>query len=466
MPACVQFGRAHPDGAKFCSSCGARISSDAPIPAAARKVVTVVFADLTGFTALAERLDAESLQQAVGRWFAEAERVVARHGGAIEKFIGDAVMAVFGVPVVHEDDALRAARAALEMRDTLVDLNEELGRRWGERLEVRIGVNTGEVVIGRAPGGQMSTLGDAVNVAQRLEASAPPGEVLIGAETARLLGAAAELDPVKPLALKGKATPVTASRLLSVASEFAAPPARAEAQFVDREGELQRLVRTFETVVAEGTPRMVTVLGPPGIGKSSLVRAFLAGARKEATAVAGRCLPYGDGITYWPVTEIVRGLAGSGTETAIAAVAGGGAAEGEADPIATRLARVAGFATGTVAVEEAQWAVRKLLEGLARSQPLVVVVEDIHWAEPTFLDLLEYLATLMAEVPVMLICLARPELFDERPAWATVGGRRATMVPLEPLPPREAGKLLDQLAGGAEMKSTEGAQLLDAAEGN
>jgi class 3 adenylate cyclase/tetratricopeptide (TPR) repeat protein len=466
MPACAKCGRANPDEAKFCSRCGAPVASDAPVPAAARKVVTVVFADVTGFTALGERLDAESLQQLVGRWFHEAQRVIARHGGTVEKFIGDAVMAVFGVPVVHEDDALRAARAALEMRDSLVDLNVELEQRWGVRLGVRTGLNTGEVVIGRAPGGEMSTVGDAVNVAQRLEASAPPGQVLVGEEAARLLGAAARLDPIEPLELKGKAAPVPAWRLVSVVSEFVAVPDRAETPFVDREVELSRLRRTFDAVATGRTPRLVTVLGAPGIGKSSLVSAFLASLGPDATAVVGRCLPYGDGITYWPLAEIVRELAGVGTETAIAALAAAGAAEDEAELIAARLARVAGFTAGTVPVEEAQWAVRKLLQGLARRQPLVVVIEDIHWAEPTFLDLLEHLATLMAEVPVLLICLARPELLDERPSWAAVGGERATTVALEPLSPREAGELLEQLVRGLDLTTEEGAQLLVAAEGN
>ena len=234
MPACAACGRANPNEAKICSGCGARVVSDAPVPVAARKVVTVVFSDVSGFTALGERLDPESLQQLVGRWFHEAHRVIARHGGTVEKFMGDAVMAVFGVPVVHEDDALRAARAALEMRDTLIDLNEELAQRWGVRLDVHTGLNTGEVVIGESPGGEMSTVGDAVNVAQRLEASAPPGEVLIGEEAARLVAPAARLDPVEPLVLKGKASPVSAWRLVSVASELVGVPERVKTPFVGR----------------------------------------------------------------------------------------------------------------------------------------------------------------------------------------------------------------------------------------
>jgi class 3 adenylate cyclase len=466
MPACASCGRATPDDAKFCAGCGAPVARDAPVPAVTRKVVTVLFSDVCGFTALGEQLDPESLQQLVGRWFHEAQKVIARHGGTVEKYMGDCVMAVFGVPLVHEDDALRAARAALEMHETLVDLNEELAQRWGVRLLVRTGLNTGEAVIGEAPDGERSTVGDAVNVAQRLEASAPPGQVLIGEEAARLVSPAARLDPVEPLALKGKADPVPAWRLVSVSSELAGPPARAETPFVGRGDELRRLRRAFEEAVSERTPRLVTILGPPGIGKSSLARALLSEVEGDATTAVGRCLPYGEGITYWPVAEIVRELAGTGAATAVAALAAEGAAEEEAELIASRLARIAGFEPGAVPGEEARWAVRKLLESIASRRPLVVVIEDIHWAEPTFLDLLEYLAARLAEVPVLLVCLARLELLDERPSWSALGGEHATVLPLEPLSAGEADELLGRLLHGVDLTADERAGLLGAAEGN
>jgi class 3 adenylate cyclase/tetratricopeptide (TPR) repeat protein len=465
MPACARCGRANTEEARFCSHCGAPLPRRAPVPTTARKLVTVLFSDVSGFTALGERLDPESLQQLVGRWFHEAHHVIARHGGTVEKYMGDAVMAVFGVPVVHEDDALRAARAALEMRDMLVDLNEELARRWDVRLAVRTGLNTGEAMIGDAPGGELSTVGDAVNVAQRLEAAAPLGGVLIGVETARLLRDAARLDPVDPLALKGKASPVSAWRLVSVAKESAGIRSRAVTPFVGRANELRLLRKVFDKVAVARTPRLVTVLGPAGIGKSRLVGTLVPILRREATVVAGRCLPYGDGITYWPVAEIVRQLAGAPSEAAIASLAAD-SSSGEENLIAARVARVAGFVPGALPVEEAQWAVRKLLESVARRQPLVVVVEDIHWAKPTLLDLLEQLATLSAQVPLLLVCLARPELLDERPSWATLDRHRATVVALEPLSPNEAGELLDELARAPDLTSDERAQLLIAAEGN
>lgn len=466
MVGCASCGRENPDDARFCAHCGTPIASESPTPAVARKVVTALFADVSGFTALGERLDPESLQQLVGRWFHEAQRVIARHGGVVEKYMGDCVMAVFGVPVVHEDDALRGARAALEMRDALRELNEELVRRWGVRLRVRTGVNSGEAVIGKAPGGEMSTVGDAVNVAQRLEAAAPLDEVLIGEEVAKLLGATARLEAVDPLRLKGKAEPVPAWRLVSVDSELSGAPDRARTPFVGRDEELARLREEFRQVARAGTPRMVTVLGSPGVGKSSLAEALLADVGDEATTVVGHCLPYGDGITYWPVAEIVRQLAGGGTEEAIAVLAGDGATKEEAEPIASRLARVAGFEPGAVPVEEAQWAVRKLLEGVARQRPLIVVMEDIHWAEPTFIDLLEHLVRLLDELPVLLLCLARRELLDERPDWGSVGGRRASTVALDPLPSEDAERLLERLAGKLDLGAAERAELLATAAGN
>src|SRR3954447_6530434 len=441
MPACARCGEPNRDEATFCGRCGARILS-APVAPTARKVVTVLFSDVSGFTALGERLDPESLQQLMGRWFHETQRIIKRHHGTVEKYMGDAVMAVFGVPVVHEDDALRAARAAVEMHETLIDLNDELSRRWGVRLEIHTGLNTGEVFVGTAPGGDLSTVGDAVNVAQRLETSAPPGEVLVGEETARLLGGAARLEQVDPLTLKGKSLPVAASRLVSVESERAGPPARATPPFVGREHELGLLRGAFDEVSASRIPRMVTVLGQAGIGKSRLVSALLADVRREAVTVVGRCLPYGDGITYWPVAEIVRTLAGAPTEQAVARLAGGGLAAEEAELVAARLSRAAGFVPGTTSVEEARWAMRKLLESIASDRPLVVVVEDIHWAEPSLLDMLEHIAMLSAPVPLLIVCLARPELIDDHPSWPAEAGERTGVISLDPLSAAEADTLL------------------------
>jgi class 3 adenylate cyclase len=437
-----------------------------PIPTTARKVVTVLFSDVSGFTSLGERLDPESLQQLMSRWFGETRRIVERHAGTVEKYMGDAVMAVFGAPVVHEDDAMRAARAALEMHDTLVGLNEELAGRWGVRLEIHTGLNTGEVVIGSAPGGDLSTVGDVVNVAQRLEAAAPPGTVLVGHDTARQLQDVAELEAMDALSLKGKSLPVVPSRLVSVASERAPAPARPAPPFVGRERELDLLRRALDEAIVSREPRLVTVVGPPGIGKSRLVGRLLEDARGRATTAVGRCLPYGDGITYWPVAEIVRTLAGAPTQQAIAELIDAQSPDEESELISGRLSRATGFVRGTVSVEEAQWAVRKLLERVAREAPLVIVFEDIHWAEQNLLELIDHVASVSAQVPLLLVCLTRPELFETHAGWPSAAGAGATKVALEPLSQRDASRLFAGLPEGGELTSDERERVLAAAEGN
>src|SRR5829696_7258 len=466
MPTCAMCDGGYSGDARFCPHCGTALSELAPARVSARKVVSVLFSDVRGFTELGDRLDPESLHELVGRWFYEAHRIIARHGGTVEKYMGDAVMGVFGIPVVHEDDALRAARAALEMRASLTKLNEELVGRWGVQLEVRTGINTGEVVVGEAPGGAPTTLGDTVNVAQRLETAAPPGQVLIGEETARLVGANARLERVDPLNLKGKAEPVSAWRLVDAAAEGADVSDRSMTPFVGRREELRRLRETFEHVVGARDPRLATVLGPAGIGKSRLARALRTEVGDQGRVVVGRCLPYGEGVGYWPLAEIARQLAGSASETALAAVAEENGHGTESHVIATAVARAAGFSPGGVTVEEARWGMRRLLEAAARTRPLVVMVEDIHWAEPTLLDLLEHVATLAADVPLLLVCLSRPELLEERPSWSSVGGDRAMLIPLDPLSTAESRELLAQTGRAVDVPADERARLLETAEGN
>jgi class 3 adenylate cyclase/tetratricopeptide (TPR) repeat protein len=420
-----------------------------------------MFADVSGFTALGERLDPESLQQVMARYFAEMRQVVARHGGMVEKLIGDAMMAIFGVPVLHEDDAHRAARAALEMRDVLEDLNEALARQWDVRLQTHTGLNTGEVVVSDSADGGSLTYGDTVNVAQRLEAAAAPGEILVGAVTARLLQGVGRLTAVRPLRVKGKTDPVAAWRLLSI-GEDERHTVGAAARLVGRDAELADLLTAYERVVARRRAAMVTITGPAGIGKSRLARTLVGRLSDRAAVVAGRCLPYGDGITYWPLAEIVRRIAGRAEETAIAEAAGGGA-EGHA--IAQRLVRVIGMAAGGVPVEEAHWATRRLLEIRAAQRPLIVVIDDVHWAEPGLLDLVEHVITLAGEVPLLLLCLARPELHDRRPAWFDQHGRMSELA-LGPLPPEDAAALLAQLTAGAGVEPPDASRLLETAEGN
>ena len=436
MLVCPSCGAENREGAKFCDSCGAPLA-EAVESRELRKVVTVLFCDVTGSTALGERIDPESLRQVMSRYFETAKAIVERHGGSVEKFIGDAVMAVFGVPAVHEDDALRAVRAADELRGSLGELNEELERSYGTRLELRMGVNTGEVVTGTE---ERLATGDAVNVAARLEQAAEPGEVLLGDETYRLVRDAVEAEPVAPLAAKGKSEPLRAYRVLAVGEP---PPRRGEAPMIGRERHRKLLGDAFATVAAERSCHLFTILGTAGVGKSRLADEFLR-TLDGATVVRGRCLSYGEGISYWPVTEVVKQLD-----------------PGEAE--ATALAAILGDEAAASSPEEIAWSFRKLLESRAAEQPLVVVFDDVHWGEPAFLDLVEHIADLSRGAPILLLCMARPELLDRRPTWG--GGKlNATNVLLEPLDAKEAAELIQALTDGIADKLRE--RILDTAGGN
>ena len=446
-------------------SCGAALGAGG---AEARKTVTVIFADLVGSTTLGERLDPESLRRVVSRYFEEMSAIVERHGGSVEKFIGDAIMAVFGIPQLHEDDALRAVRAAAEMRRRLPALNEELEASWGVSLESRIGVNTGQVVVGDAPGGQRLVTGDAVNVAARLEQTAGPGEIVIGPDTERLVRGAVEVEELAPLLLKGKGEPFRAFRLTDVPAD-ALPTRGLDGPMVGREMELRLLELELARATRDRSSHLVTVLGAAGVGKSRLISEFVSRLEAPVVVLLGRCLPYGDGITYWPVAEMVRGLAGIG--------AADGPQEAEEKilallpdhrtrhAVAERVAQLVGLDAPAVTSEELFWAFGKLLEGLAAEAPVVAVFEDIHWAEPMLLDLIEHLGELCRDAPILLVCLARPELLDARASWG--GGRlNKTSILLEPLNQRESEELMANLLGQADLDDAVRRRILAATEGN
>jgi class 3 adenylate cyclase/tetratricopeptide (TPR) repeat protein len=433
---CAQCGQENPEGARFCYACAAPLGSEAP--AGVRKTVTVLFCDLVGSTSLGDRADPELLRELMSRYHAELRAILERHGGSVEKFIGDAAMAVFGIPQAHEDDALRAMRAAAEMRDAVGRLG----------LEARIGVNTGEVV---AAQGETLVTGDAVNVAARLEQAAKPGQVLLGEGTHALVRQALRDEPVEPLVLKGKAEPVPAFRLLELLPDVPAFTRPIGAPFVGREGELDTLERTLARAVAERTPQLATIIGPPGIGKSRLARELI--GRSRARVLVGRCLSYGEGITYWPLAEVVaqvgdiRSSLGDDADAGLAA---------------SRIAAALGAGGTASSSEEIAWGFRKLFEALARDQPLIVVLDDIHWAEPTLLDLIEYVSTFARESPLLLLCIARPDLFEVRPAWAAPRPN-AALVTLEPLAEEETKRLVEELR---EVPDQTKARIVEAAEGN
>ncbi|MGB2875625.1 MAG: adenylate/guanylate cyclase domain-containing protein [Gaiellaceae bacterium] len=457
MPACPACGAENADSARFCSSCGAGLAV-AEHGAEVRKTVTIVFSDVTGSTSLGEQLDPELLRRVMSRYFDEMRAAVERHGGVVEKFIGDAVMAVFGIPQLHEDDALRAVRAALDMREALTGLNEELG----VELKARTGVNTGEVVAGDPSAGQRLVTGDPVNVAARLEQAAMPGQILVGAATHQLVRDAVHAESVEPLELKGKSEPVEAFMLHSAQVDVPAFTRRLDAPFVGRERELAALQAELERSAEERACRLVTVLGPAGIGKSRLVRELVTAASDRARVVVGRCLPYGEGITFWPIIEIVRQLgSGDAGTTAHQLVL----EDENASLIAERIAAATGEAESAAATEETFWAIRKLFEALARERPLIILLDDIQWAEPTFLDLIEYLLAFSSGAPILLVCVARAELLDTRPAW-TAPRPNAVSLLIEPLTEGDADELIERLLEGQDLSSDVRERILTAAEGN
>lgn len=460
---CPACGAANPAGFAYCGRCGAPLGRPASGPAEERKVVTVLFADVAGSTGLAERLDPEQTRALLGAFFEAMAQVIRRFGGTVEKFIGDEVMAVFGLPQAHEDDPERAVRAALAMQDRLTVLNREAAAPAGVALRMRVGINTGEVVANPAAAekGEFLVTGDAVNVAARLRSAAEPETVLVGDRTYRLTAHVADYRAVPALALRGKSLPVGAWQLVAVSPEGAAPrPLRPTAPLVGREEELRLLEGLFRRVLREDRPHLVTILGLPGVGKSRLFEEMLARLPQEAAVRQGRSLPYGT-TALWGLAEILRAdceILRTDPPATVAArleqrvrtlFADGGA---EAARVLREVGRVLAVEATAAAhgddagPEDLFWAVRRYVEQAARAAPLVVALDDLHWADGELLDLVEHLAE-WATAPVLLVCLARPELLERRPGWGG-GKRNATTLMLEPLSPEAAEHLVEALLGG------------------
>jgi class 3 adenylate cyclase/tetratricopeptide (TPR) repeat protein len=454
---CPACGQQNPDGFRFCGACASPLDAAVGEPArAVRKTVTIVFCDLAGSTALADGSDPERVRTVMSHYHDIARRVLESHGATIEKFIGDAVMAVFGVPLVREDDTLRALRAVCELRDELAAAG----------IPVRIGVNTGEVVAG---GGEALVTGDAVNVAARLEQAAGVGEVWIGDTTYRLTREAVHAEPIGGISAKGKPAPVEAHRLVSVSAHAQAIPRRIDSKLVGRTLELNMLSEAFERAVSERRCHLFTVMGTPGVGKSRLVAELAGGAASDANVLVGQCLPYGEGITFWPVAEMLRAIAGIGErddrEAARAALDRLVAEDEDGLLLADRVAQAIGLGGAQAPAEEVFWAIRRTFEVVAGRRPTVLVFEDVHWAEPTLLDLIEHVADWSRGCALLIVCTARPDLLDTRPGWA--GGKtNATTIMLERLLDEDCTRLLEELAGELGLTTGQRQRVVAAAEGN
>jgi class 3 adenylate cyclase/tetratricopeptide (TPR) repeat protein len=460
MKVCPACGEENPERFPLCGFCGTAFETPES-PQEVRKTVTVVFSDLVGSTNLGESLDSETLREVLGRYFRAMQNVLEAHGGTVEKFIGDAIVAVFGLPKLREDDAERAVRAAMAMRGALVEVNAELERGWGVTLAVRTGINTGEVVAGDIGAGQHLVTGDTVNVAARLEQTAGAGEIFLGDLTYRLVRKTVQADAVAPLALKGKAENVPAWKLVALQEDLASE--RRKTPLVGRERELAALLESFEAAREPSRCRLATVLGAPGMGKSRLVDEFVHTLGDRVSVARGRCLSHGRGVTFWPIVEIVRQTAGilddDPPELAREKIA---ELVGDQD-VAERLASVIGLSTAQFPVEEGFWGVRKFLESLCEPCPLVVVIDDVHWAETTLLDLLEHVLS-AGEAPLLMVCSARPEFFEIRPEWERLEGSISLM--LEPLSADEAACIARNALGDLGLDEAVQARIIGAAEGN
>jgi len=467
MIKCPACGEENPPKFRLCGYCGAPLAAAAAaaLPAhEVRKTVTLIFSDLKDSTALGERLDSEALHEVKERYFAAMAAEIARHGGKIEKYIGDAIMAVFGLPRAHEDDALRAVRAAVGMRDKLKELNETLEKRFGVTLAARTGVNTGEVVALDDPtADQKLATGDAVNVTARLEQAAPANEIYIGEVTHRLVRDAVEVEAVEPLTLKGKSQPVPAFRLISAHGLYG-NERRVDTPVVGRDAELAALQEAWGAAVATRRAHLVTVIADAGVGKSRLVRELMDRVRGQARLVFGRCLAYGEGIPFWPLREMVVAAASierdDTPETAYQKLF---ECVGDAD-VADRLASAAGLTSRQFPLHEINWGARRFMQHLAKDGPVLAMIDDIHWAEPAFLDLLENLLETVENASVLLVATSRHDLLETRPQWGE--RERSRRLVLKPLTDEAATQVVGNLLGAAGLPETLIKRIVAAAEGN
>jgi class 3 adenylate cyclase len=471
---CTACGRENPGDAKFCNVCGAALMADGAPPREERKIVSALFVDLVGFTARAERLDPEDVRAIQTPYFQRVRSEVEAHGGTVEKFIGDAVMGVFGAPVAHGDDPERAVRAALAIRAAVAELNE---RNPELDLRVRLAVNTGEAIVSVAAdvaAGEGLVTGDVVNTASRLQNAAPVDAILVGEETHRCTKSVIRYQQVDPVTVRGKEMPVNAWLALEAIAPLGGRPTAA-VPIVGREHELNVLQGIWTRVVGEQRPHLVTVFGPAGIGKSRLAQEFGALVERDgARAIRGRSVPYGETTTYGAFTQHVKQLArifdsdrSSDARAKLRQTVGELIADADAGDVAAHIGRLIGLDEDGAAADRDTlfFSVRRLLEAVARMQPTVLIFEDVHWADAGMLDLLEVLASRVHDVPLLLLALARPELLQTRPSWGG-GLPRYTALPVEPLGTREATELAHQLLAVIHERSGDAREIAATAEGN
>jgi class 3 adenylate cyclase/tetratricopeptide (TPR) repeat protein len=480
VPACPHCGKDNPEGFSFCGSCGGALGVASP-RSEERKVVTVLFCDLVGFTSRSERADPEDVRATLREYHARMRTEIERFGGTVEKFIGDAVMAVFGAPKAHEDDAERAVRSALRILLAIEELNEASP---GLDLAVRLGVNTGEAVVtlgARPEQGEGMVAGDVVNTAARLQSAAPVGGVVVGEATYRTTRDFIDYEAMEPLALKGKAEPVAVWRAVSARGRYGVDIDQTPSPFLGRDSELSLIDGILDRTLRESSAQLVTVTGEPGVGKSRLLWELRRRLDDRTDVLAywrqGRCLPYGDGVTFWALGEVVKGLAdilesdtpeqaaGRLDATLLAFVEDAS----ERDWLRGRLAALVGAETSTdsqaVDREESFNAWRSFLEAVASKNPLILVFEDLHWADPSMLEFIDHLVEWSVGVPIMVIATARPELFERNPGWGG-GKRNSTTLALSPLSEQDTARLVSALLSSAVLPAEVQESLLERAGGN
>ncbi len=461
---CSACGQVASATARFCPACGQPLVSPSE-SREERKVVTFLFVDLVDSTSLADKVDPEILRDVLLRYYRDVSRVIEAYRGSVEKFIGDAVLGVFGLPRVGEDDALRAVRAALDVEGALQDLNADLRSQYNLEIAVRMGISTGEIVVGDHASARSLVAADMLNVAARLQAVAPRNGILIADPTAQLIRNDIALEPVGPLALKGKAKPVRAWRPQRGQSAAAS---RTRSVFVGRTAELAALNQAFQDSLKNGAPVLMTVIGPPGAGKSRLVAEYLERVGSTATTYTGRCVPYGEGVSFWALREVVTAAAGlsesddsTTVEKKIRALFED---EANATLLATTITDAIGVGGGTVDSQQIFWAVRHLFDALARARPVVVVWEDIHWAESSLLRLIRYVIR-NSNGPILFVALARPEFLETSPRWKSEDSvRRVMHVP--PLGELDVDRLIDETLGQRTLQGRTRRRIVEVADGN